>query len=44
MRIGVDLGGTKIEVIALDPAAQRRARCGCDAPIGDRIAGDGGIT
>ncbi len=32
VRIGVDLGGTKIEVIALDPTGRTLARWRCDAP------------
>lgn len=35
IRIGVDLGGTKIEVIALDPAGKTLARWRCDAPRND---------
>lgn len=35
MRIGVDLGGTKIETIALDGAGRERARARIAAPRGD---------
>jgi predicted NBD/HSP70 family sugar kinase len=35
MRIGVDLGGTKIEAIALDPAGATLARRRIQAPRGD---------
>ena len=34
MRIGIDLGGTKIEGIALDSAGQERARHRIETPIG----------
>jgi fructokinase len=35
VRIGVDLGGTKIEVIALGPAGEVLARWRCDSPRND---------
>ena len=35
LRIGIDLGGTKIEVIALDPAGDVRVRHRIPAPQGD---------
>lgn len=35
IRIGIDLGGTKIEVIALDPGGRTLARWRCDAPRDD---------
>ena len=38
MRIGVDLGGTKIEVIALDREGKTRHRERADTPVGDYAA------
>lgn len=38
MRIGVDLGGSKIEVIALDKAGRERLRRRIDTPQGDYMA------
>jgi fructokinase len=35
LRIGIDLGGTKIEGLALDGAGQERARLRIDSPQGD---------
>ena len=43
IRIGVDLGGTKIEVIALDPAGTILARWRCDAPRDDYHATLGAV-
>ena len=34
-RIGIDLGGTKIEAIALDPAGKSLIRQRCATPVGD---------
>lgn len=38
MRIGIDLGGTKIEAIALDPSGQELARKRQSTPAGDYAA------
>ena len=40
MRIGIDLGGTKIEAIALDGHGNERARKRIASPRGDYAAGD----
>jgi len=38
MRLGLDLGGTKIEVVALDPSEQERHRRRIATPQGDYVA------
>ncbi len=38
MRIGIDLGGTKIEIIALDGAGRTLARRRVATPQGDYVA------
>lgn len=38
MRIGIDLGGTKIEIIALSDGGQTLARCRVATPQGDYAA------
>jgi fructokinase len=44
MRIGVDVGGTKIEAIALDAASRELARQRIDTPKGDYAGTVGAIT
>ncbi len=44
MRIGVDVGGTKIEAIALDAASRELARRRIDTPKGDYAGTVGAIT
>ena len=38
MRIGIDLGGTKIEGVALDAEGRERARIRVTTPVGDYVA------
>ena len=44
LRIGIDLGGTKTEMIALDPAGAELARERWSTPVGDYAATVGGIA
>jgi fructokinase len=43
-RLGIDLGGTKIEIIALDPAGQERLRRRVPTPQGDYAATVGAVA
>jgi fructokinase len=44
LRIGIDLGGTKIEGIVLDQAGEERARLRIPSPQGDYLATIGALT